>query len=88
MTLKTGVMLLKIKLCIQRVNYILKYIKIENCYFKLQTYFTKLQFFCIYDKKYRLNKIIKNMFECHYLYTVSHRSEYTPSIFVNIILYT
>ncbi len=33
--LKTGVMMLKIQLCNQRLNYILKYIKIENSYFKL-----------------------------------------------------
>ncbi len=35
-TLKTGVMMLKIQLCITGMNYILKYIKIENFYFKLQ----------------------------------------------------
>ncbi len=35
-TLKTGVMMLKINRCITGINYILKYIKIENCYFKLQ----------------------------------------------------
>ncbi len=35
-TLKTGVMMLKIQLCITGQNYILKHIKIENCYFKLQ----------------------------------------------------
>ncbi len=35
-TLKTGVMMLKIQLHITGINYILKYIKIENCYFKLQ----------------------------------------------------
>ncbi len=34
--LKTGVMMLKINRCITGINYILKYIKIENCYFKLQ----------------------------------------------------
>ncbi len=33
-TLKTGVMMLKIQLCITEINYILKYIKIENNYFK------------------------------------------------------
>ncbi len=35
-TLKTGVMKLKIQLCFTGINYILKYIKIENIYFKLQ----------------------------------------------------
>ncbi len=34
-TLKTEVMMLKIQLCITGINYILKYIKIENSYFKL-----------------------------------------------------
>jgi len=34
-TLKTGVMMQKIQLCITRINYSLKYIKIENSYFKL-----------------------------------------------------
>ncbi len=32
---KTGVMMLKIQLCITGINYILKYIQIENIYFKL-----------------------------------------------------
>ncbi len=35
-TLMTGVMMLKIQLCITGINSILKYIKIENIYFKLQ----------------------------------------------------
>ncbi len=35
-TLKTEVMMQKIQLCFTRINYILKYIKIENVYFKLQ----------------------------------------------------
>ncbi len=35
-TLKTAVMMLKIQLCFTGMNYILKYIKIENIYFKLQ----------------------------------------------------
>ncbi len=34
-TLKTDVMMLKIQLCITGINNILKYIKIENNYFKL-----------------------------------------------------
>jgi len=34
-TLKTGVLMQKIQLCITRINYSLKYIKIENSYFKL-----------------------------------------------------
>jgi len=34
-TLKTGVMMLKIQLRITGINYILKYIKIERSYFKL-----------------------------------------------------
>ncbi len=35
-TLKTGVMMLKIQHCITKINSILKYIKIENQYEKLQ----------------------------------------------------
>ncbi len=40
-TLKTAVMMLKIQRCITEINYILTDIQIENCYFKLQYYFTK-----------------------------------------------
>ncbi len=36
MTLKTGVMMLKIQLCFAEINYVLMYIKMENNYFKLQ----------------------------------------------------
>ncbi len=32
--LKTGVIMLKIQLCITGINYILTYIQIENCHFK------------------------------------------------------
>ncbi len=35
-TLKTEVMMLKIQLCFTGINYILKYIKIETFYLKLQ----------------------------------------------------
>ncbi len=35
-TLKTGVMMLKIQLRITEINYILQYIQIENTYFNLQ----------------------------------------------------
>ncbi len=35
-TLKTGVMMLKIQLRITEINSILKYIQIEKSYFKLQ----------------------------------------------------
>ncbi len=44
-------MTLKIQLCFTGINYILKYIKIENFYFKLQKYFTILFceiIFCIF----------------------------------------
>ncbi len=34
-TLKTGVMMLKIQRCITGIHYILKYIQVENSYFKL-----------------------------------------------------
>ncbi len=39
MTLKTGVMMLKIQLCITGINYFLKYIQIENIYFKCNDMF-------------------------------------------------
>ncbi len=35
-TLKTEVMMLKSQLCFTGINYILKYVKIENFYFKFQ----------------------------------------------------
>ncbi len=34
-TLKTGVMKLKIQRCVTEINYILQYIKMKNSYFKL-----------------------------------------------------
>ncbi len=42
MTLKTGAMMLKIQFCITELNHIFKYIKIENCSFKLLSYFKVL----------------------------------------------
>ncbi len=36
MTPKTGVMMLKIQHCVTEINDNLKYVKIENIYFKLQ----------------------------------------------------
>ncbi len=50
MTLKTGVIMLKIQLCITEINYILKYNKIENCSFKLQLYFTILLFLAYFNQ--------------------------------------
>ncbi len=47
MTLKTGVMMLKIQLYFTEINYIVEYIKIENLLFKLQ-YFTKLHFCSVF----------------------------------------
>ncbi len=38
MTLKTGVMMLKIQLRITEINYILKCIHIKNCYFKFDCF--------------------------------------------------
>ncbi len=46
-TLKTGVMMLKIQSCITGINDILKYIQIENDYFNLQLYFTILLYFLL-----------------------------------------
>ncbi len=42
-TLKTGVMMLKIQLWITEINYILNYIQIEN-YFKMKLYFKILPY--------------------------------------------
>ncbi len=43
-TLKTEVMMLKIQLRITEINYILKYIQIENSYFKLIIAFFNILF--------------------------------------------
>ncbi len=49
-TLKTGVMMFKIQLCVTGINYISKYIQIEKSYFKFQIwqkdnfFFFKLRF--------------------------------------------
>ncbi len=43
-TLKTGVMMLKVQLCITGINYILKYITIENSYYSFNNVFMILQF--------------------------------------------
>ncbi len=50
MTLKTEVMMLKTLLCITGINYILKNILKENCYFHLEEYVTKLLFLLYLDK--------------------------------------
>ncbi len=50
MTLKTGVKMLKLQLCITSINYISEYIKRENVSFKCKNYFTILLFllyFCL-----------------------------------------
>ncbi len=39
--------MLKIQLCFTGIHYILKFIKIEKCYFKLQYNFTKFLFFSV-----------------------------------------
>ncbi len=44
-TLKTGVMMLKIQLRITEINYILQYIEIENSYFKHFTFALFLLYF-------------------------------------------
>ncbi len=46
MTLKTGVIMLKIQLGITGINYILKYIQIENSYFKCNNI---SQYYCFYS---------------------------------------
>ncbi len=48
-TLKTGVMMLKIQLCITGINYISKYIRIEN-FIKIVTSFTIFLFLSVYDQ--------------------------------------
>ncbi len=42
--MKTGVMMLKIQLCITGRNYILKYIKLENSHVELQSFLTAILF--------------------------------------------
>ncbi len=46
-TMKTGVMMLKIQHWITEMNYISKYNKIENSYFKFYFFFF-LQYYCFY----------------------------------------
>ncbi len=41
-------MMLKIQLCITGINYILKYIKIENTYLKFYKYFCNITVFTLY----------------------------------------
>ncbi len=45
MTLKTGVKMLKLQLCITGINNISEYIKRENVSFKFKNYFTILLYF-------------------------------------------
>ncbi len=45
-TLKTGIMMLKIQLRITGINYILQYIHIENSYFNSEIYLTIFQWIC------------------------------------------
>jgi len=47
-TLKTGVMMLKIQLCITEINSILKYIKIDNSSFKLSNIHLPILIFCVF----------------------------------------
>ncbi len=49
-TLKTGVMMLKIQLWSQKLNYILKYIKIKNCYLNCNNISQNIFFFCIFNQ--------------------------------------
>ncbi len=63
MTLKTGVMMLKIQLCFTEINYIVEYIKIENCYFKSQYFTELLLFFCIFDQIDTALMSIRNVFK-------------------------
>ncbi len=46
----TGVMMLKIQLCITGINYILKYIKIEKSYFNYSNISQYYGFYCIFDQ--------------------------------------
>ncbi len=50
MTLKTGVMMLKIQLRITEINYILKYIQIESSYLNSKNISQYYCFYCILDK--------------------------------------
>ncbi len=50
-------MTLKIQLCFTGINYILKYIKIGNFYFKLQKYFTILLCETIFSIFYQIDSL-------------------------------
>ncbi len=58
-TLKTEVMMLKIQLRITEINYILKYIQIENSYFKLIIAFFNIFVFTVFF--YQINATLLNM---------------------------
>jgi len=63
-TLKTGVMMLKNKLCITGINYILQCIKIEISYFKLR-YFSILLFLQYFDQRNASLVSIRYFFKKH-----------------------
>ncbi len=74
MTLKTGIMMLHIQLCLTGINCIL----IENSYFKLQSYFTILLYFnCIF---YQINAAMVrkiDMFGRHIIVMLNYRCDFT-----------
>ncbi len=52
------VMMLKIQLCFTGINNILKYIKIEYCYFKMQQYFKNIFFIYIFKALTRIRNFL------------------------------
>ncbi len=60
MTLKTGVKMLKLQLCITGINNISEYIKRENVSFKFKNYFTILLFLLYF---YLINPALVSIIE-------------------------
>ncbi len=72
MTLKTGVMMLKIQLCGTGINLILKYIRIENSYFELQKFINTIKKNLNNKLNGKKNHIITVLyFSAQYFYQIS-----------------
>ncbi len=66
----TGVMMLKIQLCITGINYILKCINIKNSYFKFCNNISQYySFYCIFDEMNTVLVIIKDFFHKSKIFT-------------------
>ncbi len=65
--------MLEIQIYITEINYILKYIQIENSYFKLKYYFTILQFLLYFFNQMNAAPVNWNvtMFFYYYVFCIS-----------------